>query len=555
MLWQSIFCSQLLATAAARIPSQTYLGSTSDRQRDSSLWCHIPGVAESPRDGLRSSRDVFTGDDALSLQVERLTAAVNVPTVSYDDNGDVNEDERWLPFGRLHKTLLSIFPLVHKHLRLEKVNKYGLLYHITGTNTSLKPVVFMAHQDVVPAGRPSAWTHPPFDAFFDGEWLWGRGSADCKSNLIGILSAMESLLQQKFKPQRTIIFSFGFDEETSGYRGAKYLARHLEEKLGPNSIAMILDEGGMGVATTGDVAYALPAIAEKGFVDIVMTLETPGGHSSRPPAHTGIGIMSKLISALEDSPFYPSLSDKNPVRGVLECEAIYSDEYVEPWLKEKLQSGHDIGEEIVQSRGDSIRWQLQTSQAVDEIRGGDKDNQLPEEVNAVVNYRISPQNKVEDLFERRAEILAEVAHEHGIAVSGLGFNESRTADGILRLKTDQLLVPSPITPTESTNDVWNLVGSTLRQVYESVDTLPGVKTVIPVGSIATGNSDTSHYWNLTQQIYRFTPIREDARQGVHTVDERIEMQAHLEATRVYYDLMRKFQEFGGETCEGSCLVL
>ncbi|KAH9825919.1 putative vacuolar carboxypeptidase Cps1 [Teratosphaeria destructans] len=555
MLWQGIVCSQLLATVAARVSSQTYLGSTIDRHRDSSSWCQIPSVAESPRDGLRSSRDVFTGDDILRLQVERLTAAVNVPTVAYDDNGDVDEDERWRPFGRLHKTLSSSFPLVHKHLTLEKVNKYGLLYHLPGRDTTLKPIVFMAHQDVVPAGRPPAWTHPPFEAFFDGEWLWGRGSADCKSNLIGILSAMESLLQQDFEPQRTIIFSFGFDEETSGYRGAKYLARHLEEKLGPNSIAMILDEGGMGVATTGDVAYALPAIAEKGFVDIVLTLETPGGHSSRPPAHTSIGIMSRLISALEDSPFYPSLSDTNPVRGVLECEAIYSDEYVEPWLKQKLQTGQDIGEDIVRSRGDGIRWQLQTSQAVDEIRGGDKDNQLPEEVKAVVNYRISPQNKVDDLFERRAEILAEVAHEHGIAVSGLGFNEPRTADGILTLTTDQLLIPSPVTPTGSTNDVWTLVGSTLRQVYQSVDTLPGVETVIPVGSIATGNSDTSHYWNLTTQIYRFTPIREDARQGVHTVDERIEMQAHLEATRVYYDLMRHFQAFDGETCGGGCRAL
>src|ERR1700710_74308 len=127
----------------------------------------------------------------------------------------------------------------HKLLTVEKINRYGLLYHLPGSNTSMKPILFMAHQDVVPASNAPAWDHPPFDAYFDGQWLWGRGAADCKSNLVGIFSAMEALLDQGFKPERTIILSFGFDEETGGYRGAAHLARHLETKLGANSLALI----------------------------------------------------------------------------------------------------------------------------------------------------------------------------------------------------------------------------------------------------------------------------------------------------------------------------
>lgn len=55
--------------------------------------------------------------------------------------------------------------------------------------------------------------------------MWGRGSSDCKNNLIGVLSALESLLEQGWKPSRTVIAAFGFDEEIGGHRGATAIAR------------------------------------------------------------------------------------------------------------------------------------------------------------------------------------------------------------------------------------------------------------------------------------------------------------------------------------------
>lgn len=437
-------------------------------------------------------------------------------------------------------------------MKLEKINKYGLLYHIQGRDQNKKPMLFMAHQDVVPPGTPSMWTHPPFQSFFDGQWLWGRGAADCKSNLIGILSAMEALLAQDFKPSRTIIFSFGFDEETGGYRGAASIARRLEETLGQHSLAIIHDEGGMGISKLGDVAYAFPATAEKGFMDIALSLETPGGHSSRPPKHTAIGIMSELIVALEGHPFTPKLDDRNPTRGVLECEAIYSPEFAEPWLKGELRSGRDFGKKIVEARGDKIRWQIQTSQAVDVIGGGDKDNQLPERVNAIVNYRIAPHDSVDTVSKDVGKLLFEVSRRHGLAISGLGYAEESNGKGILRVETKDVLLPSPVTPTSVDSEVWQIFAGSVRNVFETTPSLNEVKTVIPVGSIATGNSDTAHFWNLSRNIFRFTPSREGCRLGVHTIDERVEMNAHLEGIRVYYDLIRNFQQYSGEICEGIC---
>lgn len=83
----------------------------------------------------------------------------------------------------------------------------------------------MAHQDVVPAGSGSRWSHPPFEPYYDGKFLWGRGSSDCKNNLIGLLSVVESLLEQEWTPHRTLVLAFGFDEETGGVRGAAEISQ------------------------------------------------------------------------------------------------------------------------------------------------------------------------------------------------------------------------------------------------------------------------------------------------------------------------------------------
>jgi hypothetical protein len=49
-----------------------------------------------------------------------------------------------------------------------------------------------------------------------GTWIWGRGTCDDKSDLIRQLLAVDSLLKQGFSPARTLILSYGFDEESKG---------------------------------------------------------------------------------------------------------------------------------------------------------------------------------------------------------------------------------------------------------------------------------------------------------------------------------------------------
>jgi Gly-Xaa carboxypeptidase len=138
---------------------------------------------------------------------------------------------------------------------LTKINTYGLVYIWEGSDPSLKPLLLMAHQDVVPVNPDTIdkWTHPPYSGFYDGERIWGRGSQDDKSGLMGILIAIETLLEQGFTPKRGIVLSFGFDEESGGLKGAKENAKALMTIYGEKSFAMVVDEGGGFIEQYGGV--------------------------------------------------------------------------------------------------------------------------------------------------------------------------------------------------------------------------------------------------------------------------------------------------------------
>lgn len=526
-----------------------------DRGSPIEAWCPLPpavspakSIGDDEVSSLPPSEDI-SGKAWIERQVERLSAAVNIPTESYDDNGDVEEDPRWRTFPEFHTVLKKLFPEVHAKAEREFINRYGLVFTLNGTSDDLKPLMLTAHQDVVPASSPDRWIHPPYEAYFDGRYVWGRGASDCKNNLIGVMSTVELLLERKWTPKRTIILAFGFDEETGGVRGAAKIEEHLQSIWGKGGIELILDEGGMGLTTVGDYVYARPGVAEKGYMDAVLTVDTPGGHSSRPASpHSGIGIMAEIIVALEANPFTPFLTEENPFRGFLQCQAKYTPNELEPWLRHALEKDeHDIGKRLADARGGEIRYSMQTSQAVDIIRGGNKVNVLPEAVTATVNYRIAPHDSLDIVKDHIRRLAEPVVRKHNLElVDWHGTNtsapdRSRKSSGKLTLDSVDDLRPAPISPTDIADPVWSLFSGTIRSVFETVAPLQG-KTVVPVGDIMLGNTDTIHYWNLTRNIYRFSPRREGTSFGVHTMDERVEMEAHLEAMRFYYDVIRNFDE-------------
>lgn len=189
-------------------------------QKDSIPSCPQSSLLSPPSDEhLDSNLEYFGSPSFIQKSARLLSGLVQIPSESYDDEGPVGVDSRWDVFYKMSSYLETSFPLVHSNLERRKINTHGLLYKWQGSDTSLKPMLLMAHQDVVPVdpSTEDEWKYPPYSGHFDGEMVWGRGACDCKTTLVQSLQAVEELLAKGFKPERTLLLSYGFDEESKGY--------------------------------------------------------------------------------------------------------------------------------------------------------------------------------------------------------------------------------------------------------------------------------------------------------------------------------------------------
>ncbi|KAI0131947.1 vacuolar carboxypeptidase-like protein Cps1 [Xylariales sp. AK1849] len=479
-----------------------------------------------------------------NLSVARLAGAVQIPSQSYDDLGPVGEDKRWDTMFDVAAYLKKTFPLIHSTIQLEKVNTHGLLYTWKGSDDTLKPTVLMAHQDVVPVpdSTVNQWTYPPFSGTYDGHFVWGRGSNDCKNTLIGILSAVELLIEAGFEPKRTLILSFGFDEESSGKQGAGHLADAIHDRYGSNGVAVIVDEGG-GTTDLWGSLFALPAVTEKGYVDVEVIVRMPGGHSSIPPPHNGIGVMSELITVIEANRYEPHFATENPFLGALQCAAAHSPDFPSKWKKLLPSKGDGSPRKreklayAIADTDDPIKYLFTTSVAVDIIGGGVKANALPERTTALVNHRINIGDRVSDVEVHLTKLATKVANKYNLTLHAFE-EEGETPSSITLHLPKGYLDPAPVTPTDlSSLSPFAVLSGTTRALYGD--------EVLIAPALMTGNTDTRYYWDVTEHIFRFQPgydPEEGGLAGVHTVDEKASMLNHIRGVKWFTLFIRNMDE-------------
>ncbi|KAG5359905.1 Carboxypeptidase S [Yarrowia sp. C11] len=478
--------------------------------------------------------------------LKTFQGAIQIPTESYDDMGPVGEEPRFDIFKNFSSYVEKSFPTVYSKLEVEHVNTYGLVFTWKGSNKDLKPQLLMAHQDVVPvnADTEKKWTHPPFSGHYDGKYIWGRGTVDTKNTVIGSLAAVELLLKEGYTPERTHILGFGFDEEISGPQGAKFIAEHLYEKYGEKSLFAILDEGS-GILETEEYAMIVAATGEKGYLDVSISVNVAGGHSSMPPPHTGIGLAALIIAEIEKTPYKPLLTQQNPFFYTLQCVADHDPSLSDAVKTLIRKSGNDLiaNKKLVSilSANPKYRDLIRTTQAVDIINGGVKSNALPETTTFIVNQRIEIESGVSDAKDKMIKNVLDIARQHDLSVSAFG-------DFIIEGKSGQVDIelfglPLEVAPQAPVSGpTWDLIVGTALHVFKDA-VFPEDYNVFAAPGIMTGNTDTRHYWALTDAIYRFNPVRESAAFGIHTVDEHLEFQSHLETIAYYYEFIKNGEHF------------
>ena len=272
------------------------------------------------------------------------------------------------------KHFKEMYPLLHQTLKCEIVKNRSLLYTWEGTRPELKPILIMAHQDVVPVDPDSlsTWTHPPFSGEIADGYIWGRGALDIKSQVVAALETVELFLKEGFHPQRTLYLAFGEDEEVGGL-GAQAIVELLKSRN--VRLATVVDEGGLvmkdffpGVTTP----VAMVGVAEKGYLTLKLTAEGTPGHSSTPPTHTAIGILAEAITRIEAAPLPADINVSLPMYRSIGSELPFKFRLVlaNLWLLGGLA-------EAELSKKPTTNAGIRTTTAVTIIQGGIKDNIIP----------------------------------------------------------------------------------------------------------------------------------------------------------------------------------
>lgn len=436
---------------------------------------------------------------------QHVGRAVSFQTVS--SGGEAMPPDRGA-FAGLHQFLAETYPLTHKVLSREVVGEASLLYTLPGGDPSLPPVLLLAHQDVVPAESPGAWTHDPFGGELAGGTVWGRGAVDCKGPLVGIFEAVEALLADGWRPRRTVLLAFGHDEEVGGRRGAAAIAALLESRgVRP---AFVLDEGGC-VAAAGMVPgvakpVALVGVAEKGYLSLELTAAGEGGHSSMPPNQTAVGIVAAAVARLEADPFPATLS------GVTRQTLAYLGPEM-PFARRAALANLWLFAPLVERQylaKPSTAAIVRTTTAATMIQGGVKDNVLPTEARAVINFRVLPGETTAGVAER----VRRVVNDPRVRVAPVA---ESAAD------------PSPVSPTDAPG--FRIIQRTAAETFPDALVAP---------YLVLGATDARHYAKLSPCVYRFIPVRMDAQdlETIHGRDERLRVEDAAAMVNFYARLLK-----------------
>ncbi|MBL4888282.1 MAG: M20/M25/M40 family metallo-hydrolase [Flavobacteriaceae bacterium] len=406
-----------------------------------------------------------------SSSKENFSKAIKIKTISPENAIDFDS----IQFHRFTNFLKNTYPLVDSLLEKKMFNSFSFLYKWSGSDLTLKPIILMAHLDVVPVIKENtaSWKHYPFGGEIINDTIWGRGTIDNKVGVVGIMESLELLLKDGFLPKRSIYIAFGHDEEIGGLNGAKIIAQYLkEEKI---EAEFVLDEGGIIVqklipGIEKDVA--LIGIAEKGFVSLELSVSLEGGHSSMPEKETAIDVLSNAIVKLKQNPFPATISP--PIEDFIKNLGPEM-----PFINKLVFANKSIFKSLItgiyeESASGNALVRTTTSPTI--FNSGVKDNIIPLSASATINFRIIPKETIATVLDHVNKII----------------NDER-----ITIKTGEFVSePSKVSSTSSFG--YKTLHKTISEIYP---------TALVTPSLVIAGTDSRHFNDISDNIYRFSPIK------------------------------------------------
>jgi carboxypeptidase PM20D1 len=429
-----------------------------------------------------------------------LQRLIRHKTIAFKDKPNLH------PFTAMQAEMVTLFPRVHEVMKKTLIPGGSLLFHWKGKSPA-KPLLLMAHQDVVPA-QAEMWKYDPFSGTIENDEIYGRGTFDTKCTLFAFFQACEELISSGFIPENDVYLASSSDEEISG-SGAERTVDYLEA----NGVkpALVLDEGGAIVQNalpSVDRHLALIGVIEKGYVNLKFTAKSSGGHSSTPPKHTPIARLAAFVNDVEKRfPLKTQMIDE--VRDMF-LSASRSMRFTYRMLFGNMWLFKGLLTRLLPIMNPYGRALLSTTIAFTMMKGSDAENVIPSEAYVLANLRTHPIQGIEDSVRDLSKIARKYQVECEIV-------EGREATPIVNTKGDS----------------YRFLEQQIRKNFPDVLVSPYV---------ILGGTDARFYTRISDSALRFSPIRvtNNDLKKMHGIDESLKLNALWEAVRFYRSMITDY---------------
>jgi len=331
---------------------------------------------------------------------------------------------------------------------IEHVAKKGnLVARLRGRNTERKPILLLAHLDVVEA-NPEDWTLPPFELIEKDGTFYGRGTADDKDEAAIYVTNLIRMKVEGFVPDRDIIVALTADEEGGGDNGVDWLVLNRRDLI---DAAFALNEGGGGQLEDGRRISNAVQAAEKKVQNFRLEVTNPGGHSSRPRPDNAIYELAQALVRIGAFSFPVHLNDVT--RAFLERSADLVDAQTGQAMRQLLKDENDSRAAEIVARDAQFNSMLRSTCVATMLEGGHATNALPQRARANVNCRILPDadaDRIQSELERVAAVPTLEVTQVGRAGDSPPSPVSPEVLGPIERITKEMWPGVPVVPTMST---------------------------------------------------------------------------------------------------------
>ena len=399
------------------------------------------------------------------------------------------------------RLLAAGFPSEDVQIIEPAARKGNLVARYRGSDLGLKPLLLLAHIDVVEAD-PADWTLDPFTFVEQDGFYYGRGTTDDKDEAAIHVANFIRLKEEGFVPDRDIIIALTADEEGGSHNGVQYLLANHRELI---DAEYALNEGGGGSIRDGNYISNNVQASEKVYQSFSLEVTNPGGHSSLPVKDNAIYHLADALAGIRNYDFPVQLNEVT--RLYFERTAEVEAGELSVALRGITRQPPDPAAVEYLSGFPGFNARMRTTCVATMLDGGHAENALPQRARATVNCRVLPGEPVEEV----QRTLEAVVNNQQVTITPI--NDANQSP------------PSPLTPP-------------ILDAIESItdDMWPGV-SVIP--TMSTGATDGLYLRNAGIPVYGVSGLFGDINDvRAHGQNERIRIQSFFEGQEFLYRLTK-----------------